>query len=179
MGIVAVMSTSRTLLALLESEPAHGYSLKHRYDTALGQPRKIGFGQIYSALASFEKRGLAEVESVEVEAGPERKRYRITPEGVEAVEDWLCTPEPPEAYASAALLTKLSVAMLSGRDPQFVLTSQREAHMSRMRELTKQRRGAGGAHLLAITYELSHLDADLRWIDESGQRLQGARKSDG
>ena len=26
MGIVAVMSTSRTLLALLESEPAHGYS---------------------------------------------------------------------------------------------------------------------------------------------------------
>ncbi len=132
----------------------------------------FGFGQIYNALASFEKRGFAEVESVEVEAGPERKRYRITPEGVEVVEDWLRTPEPPEAYASAALLTKLSVALLSGRDPQFVLAAQREAHMGRMRELTKQRRDASGAHLLAITYELAHLDADLRWIVEAGPRLQ-------
>lgn len=172
MSIVLVMSTAKTLLALLESEPAHGYSLKHRYDTSLGQPRNIAFGQIYNALASFEKRGLAEVESIEVEAGPERKRYRITPQGVEVVEHWLRTPEPPEAYASAALLTKLSVALLSGRDPQLVLAAQRGAHMGHMRELTRQRRDAGGAHLLAITYELAHLDADLRWIVEAGQRLQ-------
>jgi DNA-binding PadR family transcriptional regulator len=173
------MSTSKTLLALLEAEPAHGYSLKHRYDTELGRGREIGFGQIYSTLASFEKRGLAEVDSVEVESGPERKRYRITTEGVEVVEDWLRTPEPPETYAAGALLTKVSVALLSGRDPQRVLAAQREVHLARMRELTQERRVARGARLLAVTFELAHLDADLRWIDESGQRLAGEERTDG
>jgi len=29
--------------------------------------------------------------------------------------------------------------------------------------------------MLAITYELSHLDADLRWIEEAGSRLADAK----
>jgi DNA-binding PadR family transcriptional regulator len=173
------VSTSKTLLALLEAEPAHGYSLKHRYDTELGRGRAIAFGQIYSALASFEKHGLAEVDSVEVESGPERKRYRITPEGVEVVEDWLRSPESPGTYAAGALLTKVSVALLSGRDPQQVLAAQREAHLAWMRELTQERRSASSARLLAITFELAHLDADLRWIEESGQRLAREERSNG
>ena len=173
------MSTSKTLLALLEAEPAHGYSLKYRYDTELGRGRAIGFGQIYSTLASFERRGLAEVDSVEVEAGPERKRYRITAEGVEVVEDWLRSPESPRTYAAGVLLTKVSVALLSGRDPQQVLAAQREAHLARMRQLTQEQRSAGSALLLAITFEFAHLDADLRWIEESGQRLAREWRANG
>jgi DNA-binding PadR family transcriptional regulator len=176
---VPSVSTSKALLALLEDQPSHGYTLKHRYDSEVGHGRSIGFGQIYTALASFEKRGLATVDGVEVDAGPERKRFRITPEGVEVVEDWLRTPEPPEAYASAALLAKLSVALLSGRDPHQVLVAQRTAHLERMRALTRLRRGSTGAQLLAITFELAHLDADLRWIDESGQRLAQGASADG
>ena len=97
----------------------------------------------------------------------------------EVVEDWLRSPESPRAYAGGALLTKVSVALLSGRDPQQVLAAQREAHMARMREMTQEQRSASGARLLAVTFELAHLDADLRWIEESGQRLAREGRGNG
>jgi len=69
----------------------------------------------------------------------------------------------------------VTVALLSGRPADRVLATQREAHLERMRDLQQQRRGAVGAELLAVTYELAHLDADLRWIEQSGARLDKIR----
>lgn len=166
------MSTSQTLLALLEAEPAHGYTLKQRYDEHFSPVRPLAFGQVYAALSRFERQGLAEVVGVESGGGPERRRYMITPEGVTAVDAWVGTAEPATAYSSSALFAKVSVALMSGRDAGTVLSCQREAHLARMRELTRARRSAGPAELLAVTFELNHLDADLRWIEEAGHRLQ-------
>ena len=56
-----------------------------------------------------------------------------------------------------------------------MLVAQRASHMVRMRELTARRRGAEPALLLQLDYELTHLDADLRWIQEAGQRLEALR----
>ncbi|MGZ4460438.1 MAG: hypothetical protein ACXVW9_15065 [Nocardioidaceae bacterium] len=61
---------------------------------------------------------------------------------------------------------------MSGRSARDVLDSQRAIHLQRMRELTAARRTADEADLLAITYELAHLDADLRWIEEAAPRLR-------
>ncbi|MGH8828637.1 MAG: PadR family transcriptional regulator, partial [Jiangellaceae bacterium] len=69
------------------------------------------------------------------------------------------------------LYARLTVALLSGRDASQVLVGQREIYLERMRELQALRRGATGPDLLAVTYELTHLDADLRWIEQSGARL--------
>lgn len=68
------MSTSQTLLALLEHSPAHGYNLKHAYDERFARTRPLAFGQVYAALARFERQGWAEVVDVEAGNGPERKR---------------------------------------------------------------------------------------------------------
>ncbi|MGH3448936.1 MAG: PadR family transcriptional regulator [Nocardioidaceae bacterium] len=167
------MSTSQTLLALLELEPAHGYSLKRRYDESFTHGKPLAFGQVYAALARFDRQGLARVVEVEVDAGPERKRYEITPDGVTTVESWVARPEPPTAYASSALFAKVSVALMSGRSAEAVLAGQRQAHLERMRELTRQARMADPRSLLSITFELNHLDADLRWIEEAGSKLAG------
>lgn len=165
------MSTSTVLLALLEQEPAHGYTLKQKYDQRFAQKRPLAFGQVYSSLARFEKQELAEMVDVEAGDGPERKRYRITPEGVQVVTDWVYTAQDPGAFATSTLFSRVTVALLSGRDPQQVLEAQRESHLVRMRDLQVERRSARGSDLLAITYELAHLDADLTWIEESGRRL--------
>lgn len=165
------MSTSKTLLGLLEVEPAHGYTLKQRYDEVFSGARPLAFGQVYAALARFEKQGLARVREVGSGSGPERRRYTITAEGVTAVQDWVGRPEPATAYCSSALFAKVSVALLSGRDAESVLIAQREVHLARMRDLTRARRSAGARELLVITFELNHLDADLRWIEEAGRRL--------
>lgn len=165
------MSTSQTLLALLELEPAHGYMLKQRYDATFAHARPLAFGQVYAALGRFERQGLARVRDVDAAAGPERRHFTITPEGVTAVENWVGKPEPPTAYSSSALFAKVSVALMSGRSPDAVLAAQREVHLARMRELTKARRRADAPAALAITFELNHLDADLRWIEEAGRQL--------
>jgi DNA-binding PadR family transcriptional regulator len=166
------MSSSHALLAILESGPAHGYTLKHRYDEAFARSRPLAFGQVYASLARFERHGWAEVIEVEAGEGPERKRYAITPEGVAVIETWVFEPEPPESFADSQLVARVSVALLSGRPAQTVLERQRATHLERMRQLTQERRETHDpARVLALTYQLAHLDADLKWIEEAGLRV--------
>ncbi len=171
------MSAAHTLLALLEREPAHGYTLKRRYDERFARTRPLAFGQVYASLARFEKQGWAEVADVEAGDGPERKRYRITSEGVTVVERWVFEPQQPTEFASSTLFARVSVALMSDRSATTVLDTQRTTHLDRMRELTAARRTADEAEVLAITYELAHLDADLRWIEAAGARLADARQA--
>ncbi len=165
------MSTSMTLLSLLEPGPAHGYTLKQQFDARHARRRPLAFGQVYASLARFERSGLAEVSDIEAGEGPERKLYRITPRGVEVVDRWVYEPQRADEFASSTLFSRLAVALLSGRSAERVLDAQRLAHLERMRELQQSRRGASSFEMLALTYELTHLDADLRWIDDSIQRL--------
>lgn len=165
------MSTSNVLLALLERGPAHGYTLKRMYDERFAQRRPLAFGQVYSSLARFERNGLAELVEVELGDGPDRKLYRITPGGVQVVSDWVFAAQEPDLFATSTLFARVSVALLTGRDPHQVLDAQRATHLERMRVLQAERRKAEGSDLLAVTYELAHLDADLKWIEQAGQRV--------
>lgn len=169
------MSAALPLLALLEQEPAHGYTLKQRYDDRFARLRPLAFGQVYAALSRFESKGWAQVSDVEVVDGPERKRYRITPDGVQVVSEWVYTPQLPTEFVMSNLYTRVSVALSSGRAADDVLDRQRVEHLARMRELTRQRKDSDPVAQLAVTYELAHLDADLRWIEEAGARLEELR----
>jgi DNA-binding PadR family transcriptional regulator len=165
------VNTTETLLALLEPEPAHGYTLKHQYDRWFGQKRPLGFGQVYATLNRLERHGWVAESQVEAGQGPDRRVYEITGEGVTVVDEWVNKPQPANLFATSSLYARLTVALLSGRDTGEVLAGQRETHLVRMRELQSQRRQATGPDLLAVTYEIAHLDADLRWIEESGARV--------
>lgn len=164
------MSASRALLGLLEAEPSYGYTLKQRYDE-LFAPRQLRFGQVYATLGRFERDGLATVVGVEAGAGPDRRRYGITDLGVGELERWLAAPEPLHQSAGNVLFVKTTLALMSGRSATDVLDAQRRVHLERMRELTRSRPKAEALGQLAITYELAHLDADLRWIEETVARL--------
>ena len=166
------MSVAQTLLALLEPQPAHGYTLKQAYDEHFARVKPLPYGQVYASLGRFERDGLARLVRTELAEGPERRIYAITESGVSRVDDWLAAPEDPTAFAVSVLFTKTTLALLSGRSPADVLDAQRLVHLERMRELTRARRTASGPELLAVTYEIAHLDADLRWIEESGRRLE-------
>lgn len=163
---------------LVEPEPAHGYTLKHQYDRWFGRRRPLAFGQVYSTLSRLERRGLVQQAQTESGQGPERRLYEITHEGVEAIDTWVRDPQAPDLFATSTLHARLTAALLSNRDTAQVLAGQREVHLVRMRELQALRREAEGPDLLAVTYELAHLDADLRWIEQSGARLSSMRRAD-
>ena len=118
------MATGEVLLGLLVEQPRHGYDLKRAYDERFGADRPLRFGQVYATLARLLRDGLVDVDAVEAGAGPERKRYGITPAGVAGFERWLATPEAPETYLSSALFTKVLLALVNGRSAAQVVNHQ-------------------------------------------------------
>jgi DNA-binding PadR family transcriptional regulator len=170
------MTVSSTLLGLLEPEPSHGYELKREYDHLFGAERPLSFGQVYGTLSRLQRDGHVATEGTEPGAGPERKRYAITPSGVAVLERWLRQPEKPEPHLQPVLFAKVVLALLSGRPAGSYLDAQRAAHLERMRELTAARRAGRLTDSLVADYGLFHLEADLRWIDLAAARLDQLAK---
>ncbi|WP_127501076.1 PadR family transcriptional regulator [Actinoplanes solisilvae] len=166
------MTVSYALLGLLEEADRHGYDLKQSYDRRFGAARPVRFGQIYRTLAQLTRDGRIEVTAVESGAGPDRKRYAITPEGVADLDAWLGEPAEPEPMLQSVLFTKVVLALLSGRPAATFLDAQRVKHLDAMRELTAERRRSPGTQAAMLAdYRLFHIEADLRWIDHAEARL--------
>ena len=165
------MSIGRTFLGLLEDGPRHGYDLKRTYDERFGQQKPLAYGQVYATLARLLKHGLVAVDGTEAGAGPDRKRYVITTDGVADVDAWLAEPEEPESYLQSTMYQKLVLALLTGREAAEVLEAQRARHIERMRELTRRKSAGDLADKLICDHAIFHLEADLRWLELTTARL--------
>jgi DNA-binding PadR family transcriptional regulator len=170
------MTVPITLLGLLEREPSHGYDLKRDYDTFFGRGKPLPFGQVYATLGRLARDGKVIAADAEPGAGPDRKRYVITEQGVTEVETWLAEPVAPEPHLQTVLFVKVVLALMSGRSAERYLDTQRAAHMKRLRELTSVRRSAGMVDSLLADHAMFHLEADLRWIDLTSARLDALAK---
>jgi len=158
------------MLTLLEPEPSHGFALKRRYDELLGQERDLKFGQVYSTLSRLERDGLATGVGVETAGAAERRVYAITDAGVAELDHWLRTPTAPSGRPSE-LFTRVVLALVSGRPAVEILDDQRQSHLARMREITAARGDVDVIGRVAGDFEMAHLEADLRWIELAGSRL--------
>lgn len=173
------MSLPRTLLGLLSPHPAHGYDLKRSYDDRFGGEKPLAYGQVYAALARLLGNGLIEVAAVEAGEGPDRKRYAITDAGVTELRAWLAAPEPPSGYLQSTLYTKVVLALLSSGSAQEVLDVQRAAHLQQMRELTRRKLDGDLATQLICDHALLHLEADLRWLELTTERIDALARAVG
>jgi DNA-binding PadR family transcriptional regulator len=165
------MSVPLTLLGLLEREPRHGYDLKRDYDTYFGRGKPLPYGQVYATLGRLARDGKVTAGAVEPGAGPERKRYAVTPLGESELETWLGQPMEPEPHLQTILFVKVVLALMLGRSAERYLDVQRGAHLRRMRELTELKRSGTLLDTLLADHALFHLEADLRWIDLTSARL--------
>lgn len=167
------MSTRHILLGLLATGPSHGYDLKRRHDERFPQARPLAYGQVYTTLQRLVRDGLAEVDGIDSDGGPERTMYRSTKDGARELAAWAGEIAPPAPFVTNEIFAKVVVSILSGGDPEAYLRAQRAAHMTRMRELTavKTARGTDLATVLSADYALNHLDADLRWMTTTAARL--------
>jgi DNA-binding PadR family transcriptional regulator len=165
------MSVPLTLLGLLEREPSHGYDLKRDYDTFFGRGKPLPFGQVYSTLGRLARDGKVVIDDVSPGEGPDRKRYVITDAGATEVQSWLTEPVEPEPHLQTVLFAKVVLALMLGRPAERYLDAQRSAHLRRMRELTEIKRKGGLVDSFLADHGLYHLEADLRWIDQTAARL--------
>ncbi|MEW9551051.1 PadR family transcriptional regulator [Nonomuraea sp. NPDC050783] len=165
------MSVPLALLGLLEREPSYGYDLKRDYDTYFSRGKPLPFGQVYATLGRLARDGKVSAGQSEPGAGPDRKRYAITPQGRHEVEAWLAEPVAAEPHLQTVLFTKVVLALMLDRDAAGYLDTQRATHMRRMRELAEIKRGGSLVDALLADHGMFHLEADLRWIDVTAARL--------
>ncbi|TVL89361.1 PadR family transcriptional regulator [Streptomyces sp. SAJ15] len=164
------------LLALLVSGPAHGYELKQALEKLLGSAYpQPNVGQIYVTLSRLEKSGLIAGEDVEQSDRPNKRIYRITAAGREAVDAWFeeSTAEP---RVRDEFFMKLALAPHTGAaNPITLINKQRRHYLNTMRELSKlattEDRDNRIAQLL-IEGAMLHLQADLDWLERCQEELE-------
>jgi DNA-binding PadR family transcriptional regulator len=167
----SLMSLGSVLLGVLAETPAHGYDLKHAHDNRFPSARPLAYGQVYSTLSRLERDGFVELLETTRGSGPDRTVYAITDTGRRELGSWLTAVETPGPYSADELVRKTITALHLGADAGDFLKRQRAAHLAEMRRLTAERERIEelGARL-AIDHTLSHLDADLRWLEETRER---------
>ena len=118
------------ILAMLASSPAHGYELKreleHHFGAALPP---LNTGQIYTALARLERDGLVDADRVAQDSRPNKRVYRLTPEGQAALDEWVTQPTPGSRLRDEFFM-KLVLAAEGGlADPAALIATQRAAYL--------------------------------------------------
>ena len=69
------------ILAVLESEPMHGYGIAREIEKRSADALSFGEGTLYPALRGLEQGGFVEANWDTSGSGPARKVYSLTPEG--------------------------------------------------------------------------------------------------
>ncbi|MFI7279718.1 PadR family transcriptional regulator [Micromonospora chersina] len=169
------MSTQHVLLGLLARGPRHGYELKRAHDERLPRARPLAFGQVYATLARLQRDGLVAPAGQDREGGPDRTSYALTEAGQAALDRWLATVEPPLPYVASTLFAKVVVALMVAdvERARGYLIAQRRAHTERLRELTAVKTAPAAAldDVIAADFAIAHLDADLRWLHTTLERV--------
>lgn len=75
------------ILAVLADQDLHGYEILKQIRQRSGQVFKFGESKLYPALHALELDGLIASEWIEQEGKPDRKVYRLTPQGAGKLEE--------------------------------------------------------------------------------------------
>lgn len=85
------MSLKYGILGLISIKPLSGYDLKRVFDNSLNFFWSAKQSQIYRELTRLSDEGYVIYEVEHQEGRPEKKIYRITPSGEQALKNWLNT----------------------------------------------------------------------------------------
>ena len=79
------------ILRLLYEKPSYGYQLIETLEEKSSGLHKVETGSIYTVLRRMERRGLLKSEWEETETRPDRRIYKVTKSGAEALKSGLQT----------------------------------------------------------------------------------------
>jgi DNA-binding PadR family transcriptional regulator len=179
-------TTSYVILGLLTFREMSGYDLKQLINRSITHfywsPAK---SQIYGELRRLESHGLVTMREVPQTLRPDKRLYQITPEGTEAMYQWLRSSGlEPDSYKSALLLKVFFGHMLS-YDTTIGLLEERRKQIAqelalcerRAQELQDRTRGAEADDetffpLLTLQRSIALFQTDLGWIDETLAQLK-------
>ncbi len=162
------------VLALLADEPAHGYEIKRALEERFGTViAPLNAGQVYTTLQRLQRDRLVAGDAVAQSGRPDKRVYRLTIAGWEALQEWLGAASAPTRLRDDFFM-KLVLAHATGlADPAELIARQRAAYLRSLGELERvlAAGGAGGATALVVEGAALHLEADLKWLDRCEEVL--------
>jgi len=174
------MSVRFALLALLSQRPRYGYELRSAFEAIVGGDENwdVSPAQVYTTLDRLEQAGLVGPRSPS--GAVEKRTYSITRKGRVALRDWFAS-DIESKHQQDEFFVKLMASLVSGEaDPLTLIQEQRASLFRQLHEATIQRDsydpGSEMAQILLIDKALMHLEADLRWLDLTEQRMAEVRK---
>jgi DNA-binding PadR family transcriptional regulator len=176
------MSVRNAILGLLAQRPRHGYELRAAFVALVGGEEvwEVKPAQVYTTLNRLEEAGLVHQDSVEQDAGPEKRIYSLTVSGEQELASWFSRGTVDEPKKDE-FFVKLMLSLGSGEaTPYEVIHAQRSQLYQDLHDLTVLRIACDPkselAQLFLIDKVIMHLEADLRWLDMIEARLDDIRK---
>jgi DNA-binding PadR family transcriptional regulator len=184
-------TTSYILLGMLSAQERSGYDLKLLLDKQVHHvywsPAK---SQIYGELRRLEQAGLATMTEVEQTNRPDKRLYRITPAGREALQQWLASPDVEPDVFKSPLLLHLFFGHLMSRQVLIVqlekrqqkLAAELQGYEKREQEVRDSIQAPGSESqlsflLLTLQFQSNMLQAALRWTTETVAQLKRLKES--
>jgi DNA-binding PadR family transcriptional regulator len=176
-----VPPTTYAVLGMLTFGELSGYDLGKLIDRSISrfgfQPAK---SQVYAALRRLVGLGWATDRAVAQQDRPDKRLYRITPEGEKALRQWLESPVvEPEVVRSPFLLKVFFGALIPA---ETLLAQMKEAHrraieeLESLEEVQREIAGSGRTDLrfpgLVVQFGLAHNRASVGWTGDMLEELQ-------
>ncbi|MFN0091564.1 MAG: PadR family transcriptional regulator [Acidimicrobiales bacterium] len=170
------MGIREGLLALLSSEPKHGYQLRSDFEEQTGGVWPLNIGQVYTTLERLARDERVQAGQAD-SAG--RTPYSITKAGRKELAAWFSTAAADAAPPRDELMMKVLFAIAtSGVDAAEVIDAQRSGLLVVLRTHRRAQQATGGELLQTLLYDalISRVESDLRWLDVCQQRLAATKK---
>jgi PadR family transcriptional regulator AphA len=167
------------ILGALSLGPRSGYEIKQLVDRSTRFFWAASYGQIYPELRRLEADGLISGAS---EPRGERRRivYQLTPDGREALRDWLLDPESLIEIRDEGLLKLFFADVLEPSEALALLHSlraRREAALARLREVERQGK-ALGFPALVLEFGIGLQEWMVEWCSAAERRLEQKRDAE-
>jgi PadR family transcriptional regulator AphA len=181
------MSLEYAILGFLQYRPLSGYDLKKVFDNSVRHFWPADQSQIYRTLARLAEQRYVEQEIVRGLDRPDRKEYRITPAGQEALRTWLTNPLSSQDLRIAELIQVFFAGQLS--DQQALALFERLAAAARATlaaydqipqpaEADAQAAGMQRERFfwqLTLEYGIMSARMDLEWFESVIARIKGGQ----
>jgi DNA-binding PadR family transcriptional regulator len=176
-------NTSYIILGLLTLGEKSGYDLKWMLDRSFRHfywaPAK---SQIYGELRRLEAQGLVTARDVAQEQRPDKRLYRLTPEGHEAIQHWMVEEDVKVDRYKSPFLAKLFFGHMLPRERLFALLDTRRRQLTQDITSAEEKQQELQSRLsdeqdllfplLTLEYKLACFHAELDWLNQTLHRLQ-------
>lgn len=171
------MERKLLLLGLIRAQEMHGYQINEFIDAHLGTSIQLKKPTVYKLLGVMVEDGWITFREEQEGNYPTRRVYKLTSEGEVVFQQLL--RRSLAVYRPASYLANIGIVFLDALPKEEAVTllrRQRKEMAKLVTNLQSDEQHQGGFQLM-VSYHVSHLNAELQWLDEVIDHLQETENS--